>query len=164
MHKKLATLLAVLGLSLTLGCSTLGHAQTFAENPRFLRSGSVLGLTEKELIEKIGLPIRKEEAGSCTAPLVVDGTLNALALVEGKAWIYKTQENEYIAALDVCFVNGHVVGTHREFSQMTDQVFYHLAEDNIDLELIRRAVAGELDGSPVEERRSPVYDGPEYAI
>ncbi len=163
MYKKLATTLAVLGLSLTLGCSTLGQAQTFAENPRFLRSGPVLGLTEKELIEKIGLPFSKKEAGSCTVPLVLDETPNILP-VEGKVWIYKITGNEYVAELDVCFIKGHVVGTRREFSQTVDQVFYHQVENVVDLELIRRVVAGELDGSPVEDRRSPVYDGPEYEI
>ncbi len=164
MNRKFATMAAVLGLSLTLGCATPGWAQTFMENPRFLRSGPVLGLTENEVVEKIGLPLEKGTVGSCTVPFVVDEEAELVLPAYGSVWMYNNEGLEHSAALAICFINGYAVAVHREFSQSKDRVIYSTTEEIIDLELIRKALGDELDDSSMEDRRPPIYDGPEYEI
>ena len=161
---KIRALLATATTVLMLGCATPGFAQTFMENPKFLRHAEpVLGLNETELRAALGNP-REIRAGACAVPMQLDENLPPIP-VPGTAWLYEYETATSRFTLVLCVVNKHAVGEQRGLGTIEGSRIYTQDSMTLDTDLIEKAFRGELDKSSHEDRTIPrTYDGPEYEI
>lgn len=130
-------------------------AGSLAGDTRFTRSGSNLGLTAEEVIDRNGQPAARQEEG-CAVPLFVEGR-DPLP-VPGEAWLYTAQGEEAMAQLALCVVEGYVVAEQARWVNKEGERLTMGSTESIDQGLLKKALKDALQGSTQEERQLPQGD------
>jgi hypothetical protein len=168
MMKILQTIVATVTTCFLMGCAGPVLAQTGAdvENPKFLgQKKTVLGLNEKELLERLGFPT-EVQAGGCVFPYKPESQKDAIPM-RGNSWIYsyKSEEAKTIVIFYVCVIGKHAVAEEREIGVLEGSRAYITKNRIVDFDLIEKVYKGELDGSSLEERTTPPeFNGPEIEL
>jgi hypothetical protein len=123
-----------------------------AGDTRFTRSGSSLGLTAEEVIEKNGPPLDKQAEG-CTVPLFVAD--REPIPVPGEAWLYAAQGDGAMAQLALCLVEGYVVAEQARWVNQEGERLTMGSTESIDQGLLKKALKDALQSSTQKERSLP---------
>lgn len=151
MKKQVIALLAT--VLLVLGCAAKSaSAGSLAGDTRFVRSGSNLGLTAKEVVEKNGPPADKSEKG-CMVPFFREG--QEPVPVPGDAWGYHASGDDAAAALSLCLVQGFVVAEKSQYMNREGGRMTIGTVESIDADLLKKALKDALESATKEKRQLP---------
>jgi hypothetical protein len=137
-----------------IGCPP-ASAGSLAGDTRFTRSGSNLGLTAEEVIDKNGQPADRQADG-CAVPLFIEG--RDPIPVPGEAWMYGAQGENAMAQLSLCMVQGYVVAEKSQWMDGDGARITMGSVESIDQGLLKKALKDALQNSTQEQRQLPQGD------
>jgi hypothetical protein len=159
MHK-FNTLLATALTMFMLGCASSGSAQTYAENPKFLRNPEpVLGLSADEIKAAIGTPAAVKP-DACPIPIYLDADEPPITVL-GTTWYYTVDIPNFSSTITICLLNDRAIGEYRTVMITKGTRIYFSTETEVDTDLVNKAYRDELDEQSDEESVPlPKYEGP----
>lgn len=120
---------------------------------RFISVSLLIGLSEGEVIKKIGKP-KLSEKEACWVdfpPALLEGTR-----ITGTAWTYEQSDTNFFMSLDVCLFKGYVISQRRYYNIRVGQLMTEGIESSVDFEFAYKLMLNGSDEDPKDKEKPPL--------